>query len=693
MITGNPLINFFGSCKNGRSLNQLHALTIKTGLTHDTFFAAKLINLYSQFTTPRTTRKLFDETPHRTVYIWNCLLRCYCRDKQYKESLFLFSHFLLSEVPDVYTVHIAIKACAGLKALHFGKIIHGILKKSDQIGGDLFIGSALIELYSKCGKTGDAMCVFEEYIEPDKVLWTTMITGYEQSGEPVQALDFFARMAMTTVVVIDPITLVSVVSACVRLFNLKLGRSVHGYTIRVGYESILSLSNALLSLYGKTGSVNAASKLFKKMKERDVISWGSVIACYAHNGCAGEALDLFDDMVAQGVKPNVVVLLSALQSCEAARDIERGEKIHKLASRKGLDSDILVSTALIDMYMSCSSPDEAIEVFERMPEKDAVCFSSMLHGCIQNGRTSKCIVVFRDMLANDFRPGTYDTVKILTACSELGVLQQTSCMHGFAIKGGLANHSFIGASLIESYAKCGSLEGAIAVFRHIRDRDVVIWSALFAAYGFHGKGQEALDSFYQMIKHSSVRPNDVSFISVLSACSHAGLVREGIEIFNTMVNDYQLPPNSKHYGIVVDLLGRIGELEKAMDFIRQMPGPIEPNIWGALLGACRIHQNMAIGEIAAKRLFELDKCHAGHYIMLSNIYAVDEKWIDAAEVRKLVKEKQLKKAVGQSVIEIRDEVSTFIANDRSHQETEQIYGVLTILEGKIMKDVYYSNDY
>ncbi|KAL0431625.1 UNVERIFIED_CONTAM: putative pentatricopeptide repeat-containing protein [Sesamum radiatum] len=681
MIAGELLIKFLEACRNGRCLTQLHSLSIKTGLTHDAVIAAKLVNRYSQLTPLRTARKLFDETPQRTLYIWNCILKCYCREKQYKETVFLFSRLFSSEKPDLYTVPVVLKACAGLRALDSGKIIHGFVKKSHQIGRDLFVGSALVEVYSKCGKMDDALCVFEEYSAPDTVLWTTMITGYDQNGEPIQALDVFAQMAMTKGVVLDPITLVSVVSACAQMFNLRAGRSVHGYMIRVGFDRGLSLLNALLNLYGKTGAMTAAAKLFKKMEEKDVISWGSMVSCYAHHGGAREALDLFDEMISRGIEPNIVILISALQACEASHDLEMGRRIHKLAERKALDLDLLVSTALIDMYMNCYSPDEAIEVFEKITEKDAVCFSALLHGCVQNGRTSKSIGIFCDMLANDLQPDAFDVVKILTACSELGVLQQTSCIHGVVTKVGLGNNSFIGASLIESYAKCGSLDGSIAVFRCISDRDVVIWSSMFAAYGFHGKGQEALELFKQMINHSDVRPNDVSFLSILSACSHSGLVKEGIQIFNLMVKDYQLPPNSKHYALVVDLLGRMGELDKALEFTTQLQEPVEANIWGALLGACRIYQNMEIAEIAAKKLLELDPFHAGHYILLSNIYAVDENWVNVAGVRELVKAKQLKKATGQSVIETRDEAHTFIANDRSHQDSKQIHELLMMLEG------------
>lgn len=677
MISGEAVIRLLEACRTGRSLIQLHSATVKAGLTDHPLFAATLIGLYAKFSSFHIARKLFDEIPNKTVYVYNRMLKCYLRDKRYKETLSLFSRLFSSEKTDLYTIPIALKACAALKTLDFGKAIHGLFKKSDCT--NLFVGSALVEMYAKCGEMDEAVRVFEEYSEPDTVLWTTIITGFEQTGRSIEALEFFARMAKAKGVVIDSITLVSVLSACARLFNLKAGRSVHGHMITMGLESSLSLSNALLNLYGKTGLVDAAAKLFEKMEERDVISWGSMIACYAHHGGAKEALDLFNEMVARGIEPNVVVLISALQACEATCSLDEGKIMHELAARNGLDTDILVSTALIDMYMSCSSPDEAIEVFERMPEKDAVCFSAILHGCVQNERACESIGVLHDMLANDFQPDAFDMVKILTACSELGVLQQTSCIHGLVIRCGLGNNSYVGASLIESYAKCGSLDGAIATFRQIKDQDVVIWSSMLAAYGYHGRGREALDLFDQMIKNSAVKPNDVSFLSVLSACSHAGLINEGIEIFNLMVKDYKLTPNSKHYGIVVDLLGRIGELEKAMLFISRMPNSVDANIWGALLGACGIHQNMEIAEIAAKKLVEVDAFHAGHNVLLSNIYAVDKKWSSVAGVRNLVKEKQMKKLSGKSVIEIRDGVSSFVANDRYHQDSKKMHELVGML--------------
>ncbi|XP_042032012.1 putative pentatricopeptide repeat-containing protein At3g01580 [Salvia splendens] len=634
--------------------------------------------LHSRFISNEIAHNLFDEIPHRTLHANNRILKSYCRDKRYKEALSLFSRLSSSEKPDLYSIPTALKACAALKALGFGKAIHSFSKKDGQIGSNLFVGSALIDMYAKCGAMDESLRVFEEYPEPDTVLWTTVVTGFEHNGRSLDALGFFSRMSMAEGVVIDPVALVSVVSACVQLLELKVGRSVHGYVIRMGLGNGLPLSNALLNLYGKTGLVNYASRLFEGMEEKDVISWGSMIACYAHHGGAKEALALFKDMIFRGIEANAVALISVLQACEAACSLDEGKRIHELAARSGLDADVLVSTALIAMYMSCSAPDEAAEVFKRMPEKDAVSFSAMLRGCVENERAWESIGVLRAMLASDFRPDAYDLVKILTACSELGVLQQTRCFHGFVIKGGLGDDSFVSASLVECYAKCGSLECATSIFGCVKDRDVVVWSSMLAAFGIHGKGREALALFDEMVKNSGVRPNEVSFVSILSACSHAGLVREGIEMFDLMVNGYKLAPNSKHYGIVVDLLGRVGEVEKAMGFVNGMADGGDPSVWGALLGSCRVHRDNEIAEIAGRKLVELDGCDAGYYVLLSNVYAVDEKWREVARVRGLVekkkkKKKKMKKVSGRIVVVVGDQVCSFVANDRYCQQSNHIF--------------------
>ncbi|KAK9272823.1 hypothetical protein L1049_003201 [Liquidambar formosana] len=382
------LIDLFQACNSGRWVAQLHSQVIKTGFAHDSFFATKLNSFYAKYTSLETARKLFDETPHRSVYLWNAILKSYCREKQWAETLCLFSNMISAAVssedkPDNFTIPIALKACAGLRAITSGKIIHGFVKKSEKIGSDMFVGSALIELYSKCGQMGNALKVFEEFPRPDVVLWTSMVTGYEQNGNAEEALKFFSQMVMMERLNPDPVTLICVVSACARLSDLKDGSCIHGFVIRRGFDTDLCLVNSLLNLYAKTGSIKIAANLFRKMPEKDVISWSSMVACYAHNGAAIEALDIFNEMIIKRFEPNSVSIVSALQACAVACNLEEGKKIHELASLKGFELDVSVSTTLIDMYMKCLSPDEAVSLFERIPRKDVVSWAALLSGFME----------------------------------------------------------------------------------------------------------------------------------------------------------------------------------------------------------------------------------------------------------------------------------------------------------------------
>ncbi|KAK7286808.1 hypothetical protein RJT34_22071 [Clitoria ternatea] len=686
------LVKLLETCCSKISVAVLHSQCLKVGLAYDSFIVTKLNVLYARYVSICQAHKLFEETPCKTVYLWNGLLRSCCSEGEWVETLCLFRRMNADAVstgerPDNYTVSIALKACTGFQKLEVGKMIHGFLMK-EKIDGDLFVGSALVELYSKCGQMTDALKVFMEYPKPDVVLWTSIITGYEQSGSPELALTFFSRMVVSEQVNPDPVTLVSAASACAQLSAFKLGRSVHGFVKRRGFDTKLCLSNALLNLYGKTGSIKSAANLFREMPDKDIVSWTSMVACYADNGAETSALSVFNEMIYKRIQPNRVTVVSALRACASCSNLEEGMKIHKLAVNYGFELDIAVSTALMDMYMKCFLPGKALDIFNRMPKKDVVAWAVLLGGYAEIGMAHKSMGVFCNMLSDGTRPDAVAVVKILAASSELGILQQAVCLHTFVTKSGFDNNEFIGASLIELYAKCSSMDNANKVFKAMLHKDVVTWSSIIAAYGFHGQGEEALKLFYEMANHSAVKPNMVTFISILSACSHAGLIKEGIRMFDIMVNEYQLMPNSEHYGIMVDLLGRMGELDSALDIINDMPMQPGSHVWGALLGACRIHQNVKIGEIAAKKLFPLDPNHAGYYILLSNIYCVDNNWNDAAKLRTLIKENRLKKFVGQSMVELKNEVYSFVAGDRLHVESDQIYEMLRKLDAKMREEDY-----
>ncbi|KAL8240782.1 hypothetical protein R6Q59_014137 [Mikania micrantha] len=682
------VLDLFRFCSNCSSVIQLHSLTIKTGFIQDSFIAAKLSNCYAKHATIEATRKVFDETPQRTVYMWNSFLKCHYREKRYVETLQLFRDMIPLENPDQATISIVLNACYGLLDLSYGRMIHGFVKKKYQMDSDLFVGSALIDMYSKGGLIDEALRVFEEYLKPDVVMWTHMITGYQQNGDSDLALGFFSQMLMDGRVSPDSVTLVSVLSASAQLSNVMSGSCVHGFVIKMGFDNDLSVCNALLNVYSKSGSVNGAEMIFRKMAEKDVISWACMVSCYAHNGAAEHAIDLFNEMTRKQVEHNSVSIISALQSCESTCNLKEGKKIHEIASRTGLELDVFVATALIDMYMNCSSPDEAIKLFEKMPKKDAVSWMALLTGCVQNGMAFKSMELFVNMLSNEIQPDVNLMAKILTACSALGILKQALCIHGYVIKSGFEDDNFIKASLIESYSKCGSLHNAVNIFKITENKDVVIWSSMIAGYGIHGEGKEALRLFNYMVKISNTKPNNVTFLSVLSACSHAGLIKEGIEIFNIMLNEYQLTPESNHYAIMVDLFGRMGELDNAVGVINNMTIPSKPHIWGALLGACRIHHNTKLGEIAATNLFLVDSSNAGYFKLLANMHAVNKDWDNVEKLRTTIVRNGLTKVHGQSAIEVKSEVHSFTANDRFHPQAEAIHGLLRSLEVMIKEEGY-----
>ncbi|MCL7029309.1 hypothetical protein MKW94_030490 [Papaver nudicaule] len=683
--------NLFEACKNERSVYQLHCLTLKTGLVTNSLYVTKLNTLYVKHSTLQNARKLFDETPQPTVYLWNSLLRSYCREKQWKETIRLFNRMLsqsisTSDKPDKFTVPIAIKACAGLSDLKTGKVIHGLVKKSDEMKADMFVGSALVELYAKCGEMEDSLRVFEEFPEPDVVLWTSMVTAYQKNGNAKEALSFLSQMVMNEGLIPDRVTLVSVISSCTQLGSLLAGKSVHGLTIRMGFDNDLSVANSLLNLYAKTGSTRNARNLFAKMSEKDVISWSSMILCYVQNEEPDAALNLFDEMVKKKYEPNSVTLVSVLQACAAAINVNVGRRIHELTKQNWIELDLSVSTSLLDMYMKCSCLNDAIDIFKRMPYKDVVCWSALISGYAQNGLAHESLGIFRNMLSDGTRPDTVTMVKVLTACAELGILHQALCLHGYLVSSGFDEKVFVGAALIDLYSKCGSLDNSIRVFDFLSEKDVVVWSSMIAGYGMNGFGREAVRMFNRMTEGPGIIPNPITFLSVLSACSHTGLVEEGIKIFDEMVHKYKIEPNSEHQSVMVDLLGRTGKLNKAMEFIEKMKVKCEPHVWGALLGACRIHQNVEMAERVAKKLLRQDQNHAGYYVLLSNIYAVDEKWDSVARIRNLVKEKGLTRIPGQSWVQVKGKVYTFTAADSSRLESECVYQLLREIEVKMKEE-------
>ncbi|OEL33809.1 putative pentatricopeptide repeat-containing protein [Dichanthelium oligosanthes] len=655
----------------------LHARLLRSGLLHSSHhLTAHVLASYH----PGLARDLFDEIPCPTPRLANALLRAHLRARQWRTALLLVPRLRVR--PDGFTFPLLLRACAMLSSLAHGRAVHAVAVRSCAASQDAFVAAAVVQMYARCGDMVGAVNAYSALEKPDVVLLTSIVTGYEQNGLAKEAMEFFARNVVGHGVMPTPVTLVSVISAAAQLGDAWNGQASHAYLVRnsLGYD--LALVNAVLGFYVKIGDVQAARRLFEGMADRDVITWSSMIKGHVQSGDAHEALRVYREMVQVGVQPNSVTLVSVLQACALAADVEEGKSVHCIAVNMGCEIELGVATALVDMYMKCSCHEEAMCLFHRMPKKDVVVWAAVISGLTQNGLPDESLQVFKCMLLDGHAPDAVMMVKVLNACSEFGAARQAICLHGYLVRSGFDNKVFVAAALLDLYSKCGNLDSAIRVFESTTEKDVVLWSSMIAGYGAHGLGQQAV-ALYQRMIASSIKPNSVTFVSVLSACSHSGLVQEGTQIFDSMTRVYGVMPNPEHQSAMVDLLGRAGELQAAIRVIREMDGRAVAHTWCALLAACREHNNTEISETVAENLLKLDPDHVGYYNLLTNIYAFDEKWESVKEMRNMVRGRGLHKVPGYSAVVVNNVVHRFTAGERSHQDQENICTLLCDLSQKL----------
>ncbi|XP_057818774.2 putative pentatricopeptide repeat-containing protein At3g23330 [Cryptomeria japonica] len=445
-------------------------------------------------------------------------------------------------------------------------------------------------------------------------------------------------------------------------------------TICNGFQWVISMGNGLIGMYSKCGEVEDARRVFDKMPHRDVISWNATISSCTQNGYYKEALRLYQQME----EPDMITIATVLHACASLADVSEGMAIHEYVIKSGLQLDLFASTSLIDMYAKCNKIESSRQIFDKMSRKDVVLWNAMIAGYAHNGYCDETLALFREMQLSGLKPTHVTIASVMPACAQLTLLQYGKSIHAYVVRGGFNSNAFVNSALIDMYAKNGSMEIARKVFDRMSQRDVVSWTAIITGYGLHGRSEEALTLFNEM-SNSGTKPDHVTFVALLSACSHAGLLSKAWQYFNLLSHDHNVTLGLEHYACMVDLLSRSGCLEEAYNFISKMPMKPTSGIWGALLGACKIHCNVELAECVAEKLFELDPRNEGYYIVLSNIYAAAGKWNGVAKMRKMLKERGLRKSPGCSWIEVNNKVHAFVGDDRSHPESEEIYAMLDSL--------------
>ncbi|KAF2287167.1 hypothetical protein GH714_038565 [Hevea brasiliensis] len=404
--------------------------------------------------------------------------------------------------------------------------------------------------------------------------------------------------------------------SCANLLALKHGQIAHSMVFKIGLDNDGHVNHSLITMYAKCGELGYAWKVFDEIGDKDLVSWNSMISGYSKMGFAQEAVRLFMEMREQGIEPDEMTLVSVLGACGDLGDLGLGKWVEELVASKKIELNSYLGSALIDMYGKCGDLISARRVFDAMEKKDVVTWNAMITGYSQNGASDEAITLFNRMREVGTNPDKITMIVVLSACALIGALDLGKWIETYASQRGLQYDVYVASALIDLFAKCGSLDSALRIFESMPHRNEVSWNAMISALAFHGRAQEALSLFRRMLKVGTVRPNDITFIGVLSACVHAGLVHEGHRLFDSMSSSFGLVPKIEHYSCMVDLLARAGHLYEAWNFIERMPRKPDEIVLGALLGACQKRRNVDVGERVIKLLLDIEPSNSGKYYLI-----------------------------------------------------------------------------
>ncbi|XP_010930843.2 pentatricopeptide repeat-containing protein At2g13600 [Elaeis guineensis] len=471
----------------------------------------------------------------------------------------------------------------------------------------------------------------------------------------------------------------SLLRSCAPLSALRPGKQAHAQAIAHGVLPHATLETDLVLMYSRCSHPHLARQVFDRMLHRNMHSWNILLSSYVQTSLFDHALALIHPFLQSGLRPDHFTLPSLLKACAGTGDASLGMALHNRAIVLGLEDHVVVAGSVLDMYAKCGNLVDAHCLFETMLNRDVVTWNSMISGLARAGHSIEALHIFQRLHWEGEEMDSRAIPSVLHACGRLGDLIRGKEVHGRMVRCLVFDSDIaIGNSLIDMYAKCGCLEHSHKVFLSMCNRDLVTWSTLISCYGLHGKGKEALTLYKEMIAHG-LQPNCITFTSVLASCSHSGLIDEGRQVFDSMVDAYEVEPRVEHYACMVDLLGRSGSIGEALALIYEMPMEPAPSVWGALLGACVVHRNVEVGEIAAYKLFELEAGNPSNYVALCGIYDAVGRWDGVAQMRSRMREFGMVKIPGCSWIDVKGRMHVFYQGSVSHPLAKRINEVLDVL--------------
>ncbi|KAG7566229.1 Pentatricopeptide repeat [Arabidopsis suecica] len=661
----------------------------------DEFTWNTMIVAYSNSRRLADAEQLFRSNPVKNTISWNALISGYCKSGSKVEAFNLFWEMQSDGIkPNEYTLGSVLRMCTSLVLLLRGEQIHGHTIKT---GFDLDVNvvNGLLAMYAQCKRISEAEYLFDTMAgEKNNVTWTSMLTGYSQNGFAFKAIECFRDLRRDGNQS-NQYTFPSVLTACASVSACRVGVQVHGCIVKSGFKTNIYVQSALIDMYVKCRDLETARALLEGMEVDDVVSWNSMIVGCVRQGLIEEALSMFGKMHERDMKIDDFTIPSILNCFASSRtEMKIASSAHCLIVKTGYATYKLVNNALVDMYAKRGIMDSALKVFEGMIEKDVITWTALVTGNTHNGSYEEALKLFCNMRVGGIYPDQIVTASVLSASAELTLLEFGQQVHGNYIKSGFPSSLSVNNSLVTMYTKCGSLEDANVIFNSMEIRDLITWTCIIVGYAKNGKAKDSLQSYDLMIG-SGITPDYITFIGLLFACSHAGFIEEAQRYFDSMRTVYGITPGPEHYACMIDLFGRSGDFVKAEELLHQMEVEPDATVWKAILAASRKHGNIENGERAAKTLMKLEPNNAVPYVLLSNMYSAAGRQDEAANVRRLMKSRNISKEPGCSWVEEKGKVHSFMSEDRRHPRMVEIYSkvdemMLLIKEAGYLADMSFA---
>ncbi|XP_028775234.1 pentatricopeptide repeat-containing protein At2g22410, mitochondrial-like [Neltuma alba] len=572
---------------------------------------------------------------------------------------------------------------------------------------DLFVLSGLISFFALSGSRNGlqhSRALFSQIYFPDVFIWNAMIRGYSLGDTPEDAIFLYKSMLDEGVESPNEFTFPFLLKSSVRLSRLQIGRQVHCQILKNGFGSDTYIVNALLHMYCTFRDMKNACYVFEESPVRDLVSYNTMITGYAQGGLAPSSLQLFNEMRELYICPDEYTIVALLSACSSLADPIAGKQIHCLAYiiLGSVGNNILLMNTLVDMYAKCGflkmaervlsmmgtsvsiaawtsvvsgyalcgDIEVARRIFDQMDEQDIVSCTVMINSYSRAGFFQEALELFVQLEDMGIQQDVISVVAALSACARLGALELGRRIHlKYAKTWSFGEHGDFTSAAVDMYAKCGDINTAMDIFRKTPDnlKTTLLYNSIISGLAHHGLGKTAMTIFEDM-KLIGLRPNEITFVAILSACGHSGLVEEGKKLFESMMTICSINPKIEHYGCMVDLFGRAGCLNEAYDIIKSMPYKPNSVIWRALLGACKTYGDVELAKIAGQELLAMEPYHGARYVMLSNMLADTDQHEEASRVREAIDDVVIQKPPGWSYVEVNGSIRRFVASQSSRLE-------------------------